>query len=314
MNQQQGSPRALYGTSQGTRSALGPSRVGQSAFRGGGTTYGAALLPNGATSTQQPSPERTQTLVMTSGVGTGGGISPKDNGRKMSNDGAPEVRPSGLLLPMPSVKSNQMPSRAYDSPPNRQSYPSESRRHVNSRSEYKSTGNGANVGGGGGGGSNTPNSTLMKAGSFLIDKERYAPVSVSFPPQRVGVPSMYPPLQPEQFTNGPLLYNRTANGKMLGSPNMVQIVDPVHVPYREATSALSMLVDGDNKAVGPDRPTKALNETWSACWDGEAGAVYYYNHTTEEDVNVIGHKFSNLKIVCEKGFEEINLLETFFVF
>lgn len=33
----------------------------------------------------------------------------------------------------------------------------------------------------------------------------------------------------------------------------------------------------DVSDVGPDNPVKELDETWSACWDDEAGAVYYYN-------------------------------------
>ncbi len=34
--------------------------------------------------------------------------------------------------------------------------------------------------------------------------------------------------------------------------------------------------------VGPENPVKALNETWSACWDDQAGAVYYYNNVSGE--------------------------------
>lgn len=34
--------------------------------------------------------------------------------------------------------------------------------------------------------------------------------------------------------------------------------------------------------VGPENPMKQLSDTWSACWDDEAGAVYYYNHTSGE--------------------------------
>lgn len=35
-------------------------------------------------------------------------------------------------------------------------------------------------------------------------------------------------------------------------------------------------------SVGPDNPVVQLNDTWSACWDDEAGAVYYYNQVTGE--------------------------------
>ena len=34
--------------------------------------------------------------------------------------------------------------------------------------------------------------------------------------------------------------------------------------------------------IGPDNPTKELSDTWTACWDNEAGAVYYYNHISGE--------------------------------
>lgn len=34
--------------------------------------------------------------------------------------------------------------------------------------------------------------------------------------------------------------------------------------------------------VGPDNPYQQLNETWTKCWDKEAGAVYYYNNDTGE--------------------------------
>lgn len=34
--------------------------------------------------------------------------------------------------------------------------------------------------------------------------------------------------------------------------------------------------------VGPNKPIKQLDDTWAACWDDEAGAVYYYNQHTGE--------------------------------
>jgi len=34
--------------------------------------------------------------------------------------------------------------------------------------------------------------------------------------------------------------------------------------------------------VGPSKPSKDLDDIWSACWDDEAGAVYYYNKNTGE--------------------------------
>ena len=37
---------------------------------------------------------------------------------------------------------------------------------------------------------------------------------------------------------------------------------------------------GGETTVGPDNPVRQLNDTWSAYWDGEAGATYYFNHQT----------------------------------
>ena len=31
-----------------------------------------------------------------------------------------------------------------------------------------------------------------------------------------------------------------------------------------------------------DNPVKEINDTWTACWDKEAGAIYYYNQITGE--------------------------------
>jgi hypothetical protein len=41
-------------------------------------------------------------------------------------------------------------------------------------------------------------------------------------------------------------------------------------------------VSPDVSSVGPENPVLQLNELWSACWDDEAGAVYYYNQETGE--------------------------------
>ena len=38
----------------------------------------------------------------------------------------------------------------------------------------------------------------------------------------------------------------------------------------------------DVSDVGPSKLSKDLDDTWSACWDDEAGAIYYYNKNTGE--------------------------------
>jgi hypothetical protein len=37
-----------------------------------------------------------------------------------------------------------------------------------------------------------------------------------------------------------------------------------------------------DEPLGPDNPVKVLNDTWTACWDDEAGAIYYYNQLSGE--------------------------------
>jgi len=69
----------------------------------------------------------------------------------------------------------------------------------------------------------------------------------------------------------PLLNNRTADGKILGS-YAKRYVDPAHVPAPAEPAA----------PLGPENPTRELSDTWTACWDNEAGAVYYYNKISGE--------------------------------
>jgi hypothetical protein len=56
-----------------------------------------------------------------------------------------------------------------------------------------------------------------------------------------------------------------------------------NVPYLASTqSEPEPVVAPDISSVGPENPILPLNDLWSACWDDEAGAVYYYNQETGE--------------------------------
>jgi hypothetical protein len=90
-------------------------------------------------------------------------------------------------------------------------------------------------------------------------------------PTNPTVPRPFMPLSKEAFAASPALANRTANGAILGSLSTTRYVAADHVPYLAPEVPL-----------GPDNPSKDLNETWSAHWDDEAGAVYYYNKITGE--------------------------------
>jgi hypothetical protein len=89
-------------------------------------------------------------------------------------------------------------------------------------------------------------------------------------PARATIPKAYPTLSNELFTGVNLLHNRSANGKILGQAAQ-RFISEAHVPYLPP-----------EEPVGPDNPYVAINETWTKCWDHEAGAVYYYNNINGE--------------------------------
>ena len=90
-------------------------------------------------------------------------------------------------------------------------------------------------------------------------------------PRSPAIPRPYVPDAPSAFHGKPMLNNRTISGAILGSSVTIRPVDAAHVPYLEP-----------EKPIGPDNPSKQLDPTWSGHWDGEAGAVYYYNQITGE--------------------------------
>lgn len=117
-------------------------------------------------------------------------------------------------------------------------------------------------------------------------------------------PYVSPPASSFEDVNG-LLHNRTASGKILGHPTR-KFCDEAHVPYHpEPLGIASSVVTQGGKVLqtrslqsrtGYSKPAETwdvsqvseennvvqLNDTWSACWDAEARAVYYYNHFTGE--------------------------------
>ena len=117
------------------------------------------------------------------------------------------------------------------------------------------------------------------------------------PPKQISIPRPFPPINKNDFKGGPPLHNRSPDGEILGTISTVSKIDSSHVPYLPpqalpaVTTSLSIgsvaSNDSENglslsQMVGPDNPTMAIDETWSACWDNEAGAVYYYNHISGE--------------------------------
>jgi WW domain len=90
------------------------------------------------------------------------------------------------------------------------------------------------------------------------------------PPERVSIPRPYVVPFAHQFAGQPLAVQRSQSGKIQGSYSK-RYADPENVPY----------LPPDNP-VGPLNPVKQLTSVWSACWDSEAGAVYYYNNESGE--------------------------------
>jgi hypothetical protein len=107
-----------------------------------------------------------------------------------------------------------------------------------------------------------PNSANMRTGSVPSDP--------SIPVPYVAAPK-------EAFHGDRLLSNRMPNGEILGAPAR-RYADVAHVPQLPLTSLVAEI----DEPVGPDNPVKQINNTWSECWDDEAGAIYYYNKMSGE--------------------------------
>lgn len=219
----------------------------------------------------------------------------------------PTVRPAGFEdKPLATMKTNCIPMKSFDSPPHSYiHFRPEQKRKVDSKSDSKMSPLDSTLS------MNTPspkqlgnNNTLRFAGSMALSKGSSSPsINAATTPTNVSIPRPYQPLQAGDFQYSQMLHNRAASGAILGTPVANKVVDSSRVPYlpqpyinptmvaedeqsdqtlSSDTTYIGAQADSEDLPVGPDRPTKALNETWSACWDDEAGAVYYYNHISGE--------------------------------
>lgn len=162
--------------------------------------------------------------------------------------------------PIPTLHSRVVPSKDYSQPTDR--YAAAVPRKVNSRAEAKGEYRSSN------------NSPKAAPPPFVGSTFTHLPNAANRPllpaSKNVTVPRAGPVLTQEQFSGRAMLSNRTPNGTILGSPSKRYVAE-ANVPYLPP-----------DEPVGPDNPVKAINETWSACWDKEAGAIYYYNQITGE--------------------------------
>jgi hypothetical protein len=157
-------------------------------------------------------------------------------------------------LPIPTLQSKVVPSKDLSQPPHKY-YES---RKVDSRAEAK------------GEARPSPKGIPQFVGSSFTHIPN-APNRALLPPSKfVTTARPQPVLTSAPYSQSSILNNRTPNGTILGSPQK-KFVSEANVPYLPP-----------DEPVGPDNPVKQLNETWSACWDKEAGAIYYYNNNTGE--------------------------------
>lgn len=104
-------------------------------------------------------------------------------------------------------------------------------------------------------------------------------------PKQATLPRPYIPHAKHFFDSQAKLANRTASGEILGSYKK-NYVDPANVMYTEPGFVPTPVTASvtDDFPVGPDNPVKPYDAAgiWSACWDAEAEAVYYYNNENGE--------------------------------
>lgn len=163
-------------------------------------------------------------------------------------------------MPTPTLLSQLSPDRKYDQPPHR--FPN----RVDSRMQAKTVSLDTN---------SSPGKPLQLGPPKYFGTTYVDSVNAPFRPKgevppNATLPRIYTVPTQKQFSSLPMIHNRSPDGKILGTVTK-RFVPDVNVPYLPP-----------DEPVGPDNPVKELNETWTACWDDEAGAIYYYNKITGE--------------------------------
>lgn len=162
-------------------------------------------------------------------------------------------------MPTPSYVSTITPTRDFSQPPHKfpQQPSSTTHRRVDSKFEAKPL---------------PTDAPMAYVGTSYVNTPNAHRVNFQAPPKTSTLPKPYAPLNPSDFASSSMLNNRTASGRILGTAAQ-RFISESHVP------ALPVYVD---EPVGPDNLYVQMNETWTKCWDNEAGAVYYYNNITGE--------------------------------
>jgi len=102
-------------------------------------------------------------------------------------------------------------------------------------------------------------------------------------PRSAALPRFQPPVMADDYVREAMMSQRTAGGSILGSP-MKRYVNQNNIPQyiNERPTEFSLDTISTDSTVGPENPVVPYNSNVSQCWDDEAGAVYYYNHSSGE--------------------------------
>jgi hypothetical protein len=155
--------------------------------------------------------------------------------------------------------------------------------------------------------------------SSIVVEESRPSYGKPFPPSSTvprlpSIPRPFVPKPRADYAHLPQMHQRSADGKIFGGATRryvpteyVPYLDPAAVVQTEAGQYDQQCEQYEQQydqqeyqqeyqqeeeyqeyqvaldaPVGPDNPMKQLSVEWCACWDDEAGAVYYYNQTSGE--------------------------------
>jgi hypothetical protein len=201
--------------------------------------YGAASIPTFPGSRPpRTAPAPPKFLVISDGSGNETKVEVKPRAYNDNTDGMHPLQMKKPDFPVTETRYTmaQPPAKDFGQPPHR------FRRAVDSRAEGK-----------------TQEFKDMRFAGTSYTKTPNAPNrGYTARPMNPTVPRPFMPLSAQAFSGSQALANRTANGAILGSLSTKRYVDSEHVPYLPP-----------DIPVGPDNPSKDLNETWSAHWDDE---------------------------------------------
>lgn len=172
----------------------------------------------------------------------------------------PEIRPQGMTaVPIAAQVAEVLPQRDFESPAHRFV-----KKRVDSKYEFKSS------------------SRLSAMGQSVMGGSFSGSIAPPKLPARPRVPRPFVPPSAYEYLNEPMTHARTANGTIIGGATK-RYVPANHVPYLPETLTVNVQHSlSQDLQVSSENPYKDIDDTWCACWDDEAGAVYYYNKLTGE--------------------------------